>query len=40
MDLIIGRKGEMIKKIREDSQKKISQILNANIHLYLEVINV
>ena len=38
--IIIGRKGEMIKKIREDSQKKISQILNANIHLYLEVINV
>ena len=38
--IIIGRKGEMIRKIREDSQKKISQILNANIHLYLEVINV
>ena len=38
--IIIGQKGEMIKKIREDSQKKISQILNANIHLYLEVINV
>ena len=38
--IIIGKKGEMIKKIREDSQKKISQILNANIHLYLEVINV
>ena len=37
--LILGRKGEMIKKIREDSQKKMSQILNAKIHLYLEILN-
>ena len=37
--IILGRKGEMIKKIREDSQKKMSQILNAKIHLYLEILN-
>ena len=37
--IIIGKKGEMIKKIREDSQKKMSQILNAKIHLYLEIQN-
>ena len=29
----------MIKSIREDCQKKISLILNAKVHLYLEVIN-
>jgi GTPase Era involved in 16S rRNA processing len=29
----------MIKKIREDSQKKMSQILNSKIHLYLEILN-
>ena len=38
--IILGKKGEMIKKIREDSQKKMSQILNAKIHLYLEILNV
>jgi GTP-binding protein Era len=37
--IILGRKGEMIKKIREDSQKKMSQVLNAKIHLYLEILN-
>jgi len=37
--IILGKKGEMIKKIREDSQKKISQILKAKIHLYLEILN-
>ena len=37
--IILGKKGEMIKKIREDTQKKISNILNAKIHLYLEIIN-
>ena len=37
--IILGRKGEMIKKIREDSQKKMSQILNSKIHLYLEILN-
>ena len=37
--IILGKKGEMIKKIREDSQKKMSQILKAKIHLYLEIIN-
>ena len=37
--IILGKKGEMIKKIREDSQKKMSQILKTKIHLYLEVIN-
>ncbi len=36
--IILGKKGEMIKKIREDSQKKISQILNAKIHLYIEIL--
>jgi GTPase len=37
--IILGKKGEMIKKIREDSQIKMSQILNAKIHLYLEILN-
>jgi GTP-binding protein Era len=37
--IILGKKGEMIKKIREDSQKKMGQILNAKIHLYLEILN-
>jgi len=38
--IILGKKGEMIKKIREDSQKKMSQILKRKIHLYLEILNV
>ena len=37
--IILGKKGEMIKKIREDSQKKMSHILKAKIHLYLEILN-
>ena len=37
--IILGKKGEMIKNIREDSQKKMSQILKAKIHLYLEILN-
>ena len=37
--IILGKKGEMIKKIREDSQKKMSQILKEKIHLYLEILN-
>ena len=37
--IILGRKGEMIKAIREDCQKKMSTILNAKVHLYLEIIN-
>ena len=37
--IILGKKGEMIKKIRENSQKKISKILKRKIHLYLEIIN-
>ncbi len=37
--IILGKKGEMIKKIREDSQKKMSKILNSKIHLYLEILN-
>jgi len=37
--IILGKKGEMIKKIRENAQKKMSQILNAKIHLYIEILN-
>ena len=37
--IILGKKGEMIKKIREDCQKKISLIFQRKIHLYLELIN-
>ena len=37
--IILGKKGEMIKKIREDSQKKMSQILDSKIHLYIEILN-
>jgi GTP-binding protein Era len=37
--IILGKKGEMIKKIREDSQKKMSKIFNTKIHLYIEIIN-
>ena len=37
--IILGRKGEMIKKIRENCQKKMSQILNAKVHLYIEILN-
>ena len=37
--IIIGKKGEMIKKIREVSQKKMSQIFNKKVHLYIEILN-
>ena len=37
--IILGKKGRMIKAIREDCQKKMSAILKANVHLYLEIIN-
>ena len=37
--IILGKNGEMIKKIREDSQKKMSQILDSKIHLYIEILN-
>ena len=37
--IILGKKGEMIKAIREDCQKKMSIILKAKVHLYLEIIN-
>ena len=37
--IILGKRGEMIKKIREESQKKMSQILKSKVHLYLEIIN-
>ena len=37
--IILGKKGEMIKKIREVSQKKMSQIFKTKIHLYLEILN-
>jgi GTP-binding protein Era len=37
--IILGKKGEMIKKIREESQKKMGKIFNAKIHLYIEILN-
>jgi GTPase Era involved in 16S rRNA processing len=37
--IILGKKGEMIKNIREDCQKKMSIILKRKVHLYLEIIN-
>jgi len=36
--IILGKKGEKIKLIRENSQKQISKILNVKTHLYLMVI--
>ena len=38
--IILGKKGEMIKQIREDCQKKINKLFNKKIHLYLELINL
>ena len=35
--IILGKKGENIKKIRERSQDEIKKIFNCNIHLYLQV---
>jgi len=36
--IILGKKGETIKKIRETSQKEIESILNSKIHLYLKIV--
>ena len=36
--IILGKNGNMIKKIREDSQKKIKNIFKKRIHLYLELV--
>ena len=36
--IILGKKGSMIKKIREDCQKKIKNIFKKKIHLYIELI--
>ena len=36
--IILGKKGNMIKKIREDCQKKIKNLLKKRIHLYLELV--
>ena len=35
--IILGKKGEMIKRIRENSQKKMTELLKRKIHLYLEL---
>ncbi len=37
--IIVGKKGIMIKKIREECQQKISDVFKKRTHLYLEVIN-
>ena len=36
--IILGKRGQKIKKIRESSQKEIEKIFNSKIHLYLEVV--
>ena len=35
--IILGKKGSMIKRIRENSQNAIHKILNCKVHLYLQV---
>ncbi len=35
--IILGKKGEKIKKIRVNSQKKLTKILNNRVHLYINV---
>ena len=35
--IILGKKGENIKRIREESQNEIKDILNCKVHLYLKV---
>jgi len=35
--IVIGKKGETIKRIREKSQNDISKILNMKVHLYLKI---
>ncbi len=37
--IILGKNGTMIKKIRENCQKKIKKIFRKKIHLYLELIS-
>ena len=36
--IILGKNGEMIKKIRETSEKEISNILKSKIYLHLEIV--
>ena len=36
--IILGKKGTMIKKIREECQKKIKSVFKKKIHLYIELI--
>ena len=36
--IVLGKKGQTIKRIRERSQNQISNILNCKVHLYLQVI--
>ena len=36
--IILGKNGSMIKKIRENCQKKINKVLKKKIHLYIELI--
>jgi len=36
--IILGKKGSMIKKIREECQKKIKSVFKKKIHLYIELI--
>ena len=36
--IILGKKGETIKRIRESSQKEIGGVLKTKVHLYLEVV--
>jgi len=38
--IILGKKGNTIKRIRESSQKEIESIFNSKIHLYIEVVHV
>jgi len=35
--MILGKKGETIKKIRKSSQNDISNIMKSKIHLYLQI---
>tara|TARA_Y100001970_G_C14227177_1_gene856405 strand:- start:25 stop:876 length:852 start_codon:yes stop_codon:yes gene_type:complete len=37
--IIIGKKGNTIKRIREKSQKDIQKILKCKVHLYLQIVN-
>ena len=38
--IILGKKGEKIKKIRESSQKEIEKIFNSKIYLYLNIVHI